>query len=143
MKVKVKFRYFFSDDGFEYTGIYALINWPQLELYCSREQFAGIPNHIELFGYLQQWFSDDRFCPAFIGWDDKKRSLYFINGRHRVALISKYQHTVPVILCGQSILYPEIHRAIVKILNPDDIIDLPDLPFVLPQNMHPSKGEFI
>lgn len=130
MKVKLKFRYLYADNGFEYTGIYALVSWPLLEPYWVKDDFVGRPDRSKLSGYLKQWFSDDRFDPAFICWCNQRHSVSFINGRHRVALISKHQDDVPVILSGEAILQPEIHRAVIKILTPDDEVEIPDLSFV-------------
>lgn len=143
MKTKLQFQHLYADDSFGYNEPYALVNWSLLEPYWVREDFAGIPDRNKLSGYLEDWFSDGLFKPGCIGWCDRRRSLSFTNGRHRVALISKHQDEVPVILSEQSILQPEIQKAVIRILYPDDEIELPDLGFVQPVGRIPVIGEGI
>lgn len=131
MKSRITFKPVYPDFGLEeWYEIHALVNWELLEPYWKKEVQIGQPDRSKLTGYLKQWFRDDGFVPACIHWDEHRGNIGFCNGRHRLALITKYQSEVPVVLPGQSILRPEIQRAVIRILQPDDEVELPDLGFV-------------
>ena len=58
MKTKLKFRSFYANDGFEYSGIYALVSWPLLEPYWVKDDFCGQPDRAYLTDYQSQWFDE-------------------------------------------------------------------------------------
>jgi hypothetical protein len=143
MRSRVTFWPVYPDAGLEeWYEIHALVNWDLLEPYWQKEAEIGRPDRSELTGYLKQWFRDGGYIPSCIYWDDHRGCISFCNGRHRLALITKHQSEVPVILPGQSILQPEIQQAVIRILQPDDEIELPDLDFVTGTGMIPLiKGD--
>ncbi|MBN2785886.1 MAG: hypothetical protein JXR25_13775 [Pontiellaceae bacterium] len=131
MRSKITFKPVYPDSGLEeWYEIHALVNWDLLEPYWQKEPQIGQPDRSKLTGYLKQWFREGGFVPSCIHWNDHHGNIGFCNGRHRLALITKHQSEVPVVLPGQSILQPEIQRAVIRILQPDDEIELPDLGFV-------------
>ncbi len=131
MKTKLTFKPICPDSGLEeWCEIHALVNWSMLEPYWLKETDIGQPDRAMLTGYLRRWFRDSGFVPPNIYWNRCGECISFNNGRHRLALITKHQSEMPVVLSGQSILQPEIHRAVIRILEPGDEVELPDLDFV-------------
>lgn len=142
MKTKLTFKPIHPDSGLEdWYEIHALVDWDKLEPYWQKETKIGQPDRTKLTGYLRRWFRDGGFIPANIYWSEQRGCIAFNNGRHRLALITKFQSEVPVVLSGQSILQPEIQQAVIRILQPDDEIELPDLDYVEGKGRIPvSKG---
>lgn len=132
MKAKIWVRPVWAIDETEYTNIYALVDWSLLETHWKADVHPGKPDRTKLTGYLKRWFHEERFSPPQIWMCPKTKSIDFINGRHRLAFITKHQNEVPIILTDQTILVPEMYRAVRKILTPDDYVDLPDVKFVDP-----------
>ena len=115
-----------SDRPFWIKGVELLLRVDQEDFACRESQIKPV--------YLANWFysttgGERRFLlPAFYL---KRGRVYFVNGRHRTALLLDHLDLLPMSLADVDVDSCAILARIVdKELDPEEQFELPDLPIV-------------